>query len=829
MKELLRRISYLLNRRRLEREMAEEMADHREQMEPGRQTNFGDQLRLREDARESWGWTWLDRLQQDLSYGARVLRKAPGFTVTAMLILVLGIGVPLTAFRVVLADRPGASAPDADSLVHLTRRAPDAHMTSLTYPELAFYSANAKSFRHVIGLSQRNTATFGIDAGRAAESIHIAFATANYFPEFGVAPALDRVLTPDDERPDAEPVAVLAESFWQRRLGADPAIVGQQVRVNGKPVRVIGVLPRTAQSRDDVWMPLVRQPYVVDGSTMLTGWNTALTVYARLRPEVSPQAAQQETRALAARLRERWPDRVWKDEYLEARPILQFDSNSESFTMALTAGALVLLLLVAACANLGTLVLARGVAREREIRVRMALGAGRLRVVRQLLTEALLLAALSGVSALLLSTLVLKVMHLQDLSSAAPAPDWRTVTATLIVAMVAAVVFGLPPAFRLASLVPRAGRARTLFLGAQVAVSCLLLVVSSLLLNSRGRLAAAEPGFDYRQLVWVSPGLRTHGYSEPAAQAYLDQLRERVSVMPGVTATSQTRLGPWDDLHIGANWQDRQFVGNQVDSQFLATLGIGLLRGRNFKAGEGGVALVNEAAARVIWPGEDALGKTLPWSPTQTVIGVVQNASTAYVGTPDSLEYYLPSNQAEVADAVLLVRVSGSPRDVVRGLHDAARGLDARLQPAVTVVTDTYDREMSSASTALGMIAGLGTVANLLSIVGLAGLAGYTVAQRTREIAVRIALGARASHVVRGILAPMGRPIGIGFVIGALGGAAVGNILRSGIPTMAALNVLEPLPYVMALAVFGGVVGVSILAPSRRATRIDPVRALKNE
>ena len=243
--ELLRRISYLWNRRRLEREMAEEMAYHRELMSPDRRTNFGDELRLREDAREMWGWTWLDRLHQDLTYGARVLRNAPGFTLTAMLVLVLGIGVPLSAFRVVLTDlhqSEGGSAPDPDSLVHLTRRAPGAHATNLTYPELAFYAANAKSFRSVIGVSSHNPAVFseaaaGSTPATMSESINVAFATANYFPEFGIAPALGRVLTPDDERPDAEPAAVIGELFWQRRLGGDPAVIGRSIRVNGKHPR----------------------------------------------------------------------------------------------------------------------------------------------------------------------------------------------------------------------------------------------------------------------------------------------------------------------------------------------------------------------------------------------------------------------------------------------------------------------------------------------------------------------------------------------------------------------------------------------------------------
>src|SRR5688572_17477414 len=830
MKELFRRLSYLWNRRRLEREMEEEMAYHRELMSPEERTSFGDALRLREDAREMWGWTWLDRLQQDLTYGARALRNAPAFTLTAMLILVLGIGIPLSAFRLVLANLQGASAPDPHSLVRLTRRAPGAHMTSLTYPELTFYAENTKSFRSVIGLSERNPATFSDEAGGSTpEPVNVAFATANYFPEFGIAPTLGRVLTQDDERADAEPAALVGESFWQRRLGGDASVIGKSIRVNGKLIRIVGVMPRSSQAGGDVWMPIVRQPYVVEGSTLLTGWDSGFEVYGRLRPGVSPEASQQETLALAARLRERWPDQVWKEEYLEARPILAFDRNSEEFTIVLTAAALVLLLLVAACANLGTLVLARGVAREREIRLRLALGAGRLRVVRQLFTESLLLAALSGVCALFLSTIVMRIIQVQQGTTGSLVPDWRALVATFVAALVAALVFGLPPAFRLVSLVPRAGRARPIFLGVQVAVSCLLLVVSSLLVNSAQRFGTSDPGFNYRQLAVISPGLRAHGYGDPAAQAYLDQLRERTAAIPGVTATSQAWMGPWSGLHMQANHQGRVLEGNHVDPQFLDTMGMRLVRGRNFRTGEEGVAIVTEATARMAWPTQDALGQTLPWSPGQTVVGVVQNASTAVVGSPEALEFYLSPSRSAAPDAVLLVRVSGSPRDFVRRFQETARALDNRLQPTVQVVTDTYDAEVAKATGAVAVIGILGVVALLLSVIGLAGLAGYTVAQRTKEIGLRIALGARASHVVRAILTPMSRPIVIGLVAGALGGATVASLLRSGIPTMSRLSVVDPLPYVAALVFFAAVVALSILAPGRRAMRIDPNLALKQE
>ncbi|HKY32497.1 MAG TPA: ABC transporter permease [Candidatus Polarisedimenticolia bacterium] len=830
MRELLRRLWFLWNRGRLERELAEEIACHRELMAADGRTAPGDELRLREDVREVWGWDWLDRLRQDLIYGARVLRGAPGFTVTAMLVLALGIGVPLTAFRVALAELQGGPVPDPATLVRLTRRAPGVHVTTLSYPELVFYAGHARSFRSVIGLSQRNPAVFSEAAGGAPEPIHVTFSTSNLFAELGIAPALGRVLTPGDERPDAEPAAVLGESFWRRRLGGDPAAIGRTIRVNGKPLRVVGVLPRSPRARDEVWMPLVRQPYVIEGSSLLTGWSSALDLYGRLRPGVSPQASQEETQALAAVLRERWPDVVREGERLEARPVSELDLHSEEFRMALTSSALVLLILVAASANLGTLALARGVAREREIRVRMALGAARLRIVRQLFTESLLLAMISALCALLLSTVVLKAIQLQHDPEVSLVPDLRALAATFLAAILAALVFGLLPAFRLASLAPRAGRSRTIFLGAQVAVSCLLLVVSSLLVNSRQRLRAAEPGFDHRHLLSISPGLKAHGYGEAAAQAYLDLLRARASAWPDVKATSQVWLAPWGDFHMEADWMGRRFAGNRVDPLFLDTMGIRLLRGRNVQPGEDSVAMVNEAAARVLWPGQEALGQQLPWSPPgQTVVGVVGDASTAYVGRAEPLEFYLPPSPADAPESVLLVRVSGSPRDSVRRLHEAARALDGRLQPAVQVVTDAHDREMSRASAALAVIGILGTVAILLSVIGLAGLAGYTVAQRTREIGVRIALGARAGHIVLALLAPMSRPIVAGFVCGALGGAAVASVLRTGIPALSGLDVFAPLPYVMALAFFAVVVGLSILAPGRRALRIDPRQALQHE
>ena len=364
-----------------------------------------------------------------------------------------------------------------------------------------------------------------------------------------------------------------------------------------------------------------------------------------------------------------------------------------------------MILLVAACANLGTLVLARGVTREREIRTRMALGAGRKRVVRQLVTESLLLAGLSGACALVLSAVLLKVIQLQHNSGVAIGlfPGWSVLGSTAGMAVVAALVFGLPSALRLTSLVPGSGRFRTIFLGTQVAVSCLLLVVSSLLVSNIQRLRSADPGLDYNHLVWISPGLKAHGYSAQAAEAYLDMLRTRTSQIPGVRATSVVWLPPWGDSHAAEGWSGRQFATNHVDANFLNTMNLQLVRGRNFLPGEERVALVTEAAARLLWPDTDALGKALPWDLHRpTVIGVLRNVSTTEIGAVEPLEFYVPRTSTEAADSILVLHVSSEPRNLTSLFQAVATGIDRRLQPVVGSLADAHDRGLEKISARLG-------------------------------------------------------------------------------------------------------------------------------
>ena len=814
MMELLRRIWYLLNRRRIERDMADEMAYHRELMAAG---NFGSDLRLREDAREIWGWTWLDRLWQDLAYGCRVLRRSPSFTLTAMLILAVGIGMTLTAFRLSLrALTP--SVPHPETLVRIEPYFPGGHNSTIAWPALQFFAANARSFRSVVA-ETGGSAIFG----EVNERVRIEFVTANYFTEIGGRALRGHLFVPAiDEAPGADAVALLSQHFWERRLGGEASAIRQTIRVNGMSVKVIGVLEGGSNSA--IWMPITQQPYAVQGSTLLQDWNGSVTAYARLAPGVSPGAAEEETRALAAKLREQRPSDIWKDEFLRATPLSRPDP--EHVAEALMIATLFLLIFATACANLGTLLLARGATREREIRTRMALGADRRRVIRQLLTESLLLACLSGAAALALSTVGLRIA--QTLSDRpeqwAFTAGWPVFAATLAISLLASAIFGLPAAMRMTSGEPNRGRARAVFLAAQVAASCLLLMLSGLLARSLQRLIAMDPGFDYERTVVLDPGLGAHGYKGAVADAFMDQLRARLLTLPGVERVSAAMFPPWGNIFSMFRYGGLEVMVNHVDPEFRQTLGFRLTQGRDFARGERGVAIVSESLARWQWPGENPIGKTLRVAELGVVVGVVRTAGSFDLRTQDGLGVYYP---LQVGDAsVAVARVKGRPQDYLGSMANAAKALDARLRTDAHTLGPIYQDVLAKNAITVEAIGILGGLATLLSAIGLAGLAGYIVAQRTREIGVRMALGASRGQVVRAVVAPMLRPLTIGFGIGALGAAGLSLPLRRQI---FGLLPLDPVAYFGAIALFTAVMALAALAPARRAMRVNPSDALRHE
>jgi predicted permease len=495
------------------------------------------------------------------------------------------------------------------------------------------------------------------------------------------------------------------------------------------------------------------------------------------------------------------------------------------YTRGLLAAVLITMVLVVACTNLGTLLLARGVMREREIAIRLALGAGRRRIVRQLFTESLLLAALGCAGALILSSFAVGILQarLGDIG-VSTVPDWRVLAATLAIGLVAALTFGLAPALRLTGAAPRGGRARTVFVAIQVAAGCLLLMLSGVLVRSYQKLAAADVGFDFRKMATVEPHLGDHGYRGPAALTYLRDLRARLLEMPGVEQASLVWLPLWGKITSETVAKGQRVSINRVDTDFLSTVGLRLVRGRNFEPGEQNGAIVSDALARWLWPDQDPIGKPLSFD-NSTVIGVVRQADTFRLHS-ETLGVYYPLTMKEAASASLVVRVAAGPRAYLGRFTGAAKAMDGRLLPRARALDQEYEEAFAAGVNLLEVIAGLGTLATLIAAIGLAGLTGYTVGQRTLEIGVRMALGAGAAQVLRGVFAPMFRPVVIGFGFGMLGGAGMAATLQR---ELYGVSPLDPAAYLAALALFTLVILLATAAPARRATRVNPAEALRHE
>ena len=387
MGELFRRVRYLLNRRRLDRELESDMEFHREMAAREGKKNFGNVLRLREESREAWGWTWIDRLLQDLGYGVRMLRRSPGFTLTAVLVLAVGIGINVAAFsffNVVMLQLLPIRNPE--TIVRLQRRSPEASTNVMSYPQMAFYRDHAKTLQAVMG-----TTGARLELDDDVQAVGGTFVTENYFTELGVQAAYGRLLDPvRDGAADASPVAVSGYKFWQRRFGSDPSVVGRTIRLNKNVVTVVGVTAddfvALANANADVWLPISQMPYFVDGSKALTDASAGtVEMWGRLAPGITATMAEQELLSQTNEYRKLYPKVVWDKEYVKSDPGGHFTvANRDAYLVLGMMGTLAVLILAVACANLGGLLMARGVTREREIDIRIAVGAGKLRIFRQL-------------------------------------------------------------------------------------------------------------------------------------------------------------------------------------------------------------------------------------------------------------------------------------------------------------------------------------------------------------------------------------------------------------------------------------------------------------
>ncbi|MGA8161424.1 MAG: ABC transporter permease [Acidobacteriaceae bacterium] len=837
MGEFFRRLRYLIDRRRLDAELENEMEFHREMAARAGNTNFGNALRLREQAYEAWGWTWLSRLIQDLRFGTRILARSPGFTLVAALVLAIGVGVNLSAFSLfdMVALKP-LPVPGADRLVRLERRSPDQYSSETSYPSFLFYQEHA----HTLSAAMAVMGVPPMEIDNDQQLASASFVTPNYFVELGSRPAEGRLLDPvsDGSAKDA-PAVVLSYGFWQRRFGGDPNVAGRVIHLNGKPVTIAGVTPFAFASLGgqdpDLWLPIAQQPYFIERSTVLHDWtNGSVRMWGKLAPGVSARTAEQELLGLTNELRHQHPDAVWDNEGIQSSPggHLQV-MQPQMVRVAAMLGTLALLILIVACANVGGLMAARAVTRQHEIGIRIAIGAGRWRIFRQLCTESLLLGSIGSVAALGLSWVVLRIVLAKfDAPKWLSArPDWRVLLFTVALTVAATVFFGLMPALQIARQRQQKTFARQILVGAQIAASSVLLIVAALLVHAAQHALYTDPGFGYERLVSIDPGLSRHGYSPTAAREYLNQMETRLSMVPGVKAVSLVELPPLG--HVISNWTTEirgrkvTIYPNWVTPDFFQTMGISLRLGRLFHPEEKHVVIVSETFARQQWPGENPLGQTVGEGANRdTVVGVVADAHINALNDDDALEQYWAAQPDNMPDMVVMVRTIGEPGSIGPAARAIATSLDRSVFPELRQVKLLYRENQKMIEDVAAIVSLVGLIAASLAAIGLIGLVAFVVTLRTKEIAIRIALGGRPAAVLSAVLQQFRWPLILGSATGTLLAAFGSGLLRI---VLYGVNNLDPASFAAALGLLGLMAVVSMLVPAIRTLRLDLAAILHYE
>jgi predicted permease len=816
----------------------------------------------------------MNTLWQDLRYGARMLLRNPGFTLIAVLTLSLGIGANTAIFSFVnsLFLRPLAVTNPEQVMRLYAENSRGQKYDSFSYANYADLRDRSQTLQALAAHSYTD-ASVGLGAG--AEDTSGEVVTGNYFNLLGVNTVLGRTLLPEDDlTPGAHPVVVISHAFWQKRLGADKNAVGRTLYINGHPFTVVGVMQEgfkgTYQAFNaEFWAPMMMQGQVRPRGLSLDdrGWGW-LGGTARLKAGVTLAQAQAELDRLANQLREEYPKfnrsvtgfRFYPASALNER-FREGASGMLKFFMAVVG-----LALLAACANVAGLLLARMTARRREVAVRQSLGATRGRLIRQLLTESLLLAFLGAVAGLLFAVWLadgLMALAPPDFMNFSPAQrlDARVLAFTLALSVLAGVLCGLFPTLRASrsnlgaalkedGLATAGGRHRSrlqqAFVATQVAVSLMLLVVAGLLLRSLKNSAAFDPGFKTDNLLLAQLDLRRHGYSQEQGRAFSRQLIERLRSLPGARAVTSAAIVP---LGMGRETRGYRIPGhvspsgdsffsianNNVGPDYLATMGIPILRGRDFDAhdeqpGARPVAIINETMARRFWPNADAVGQSIhPGgnSPPMEIIGVARDIKYHSLAEEPQLHVYTSAAQFYTSYQTIHLRTAGDPKT----LANSVRKEIERLDPNVAITKLATFAELRQASLfpgrAMAIVSGLfGVLALLLAAVGVYGITSYTVGQRTREVGIRIALGAQRGDIFR-LIVGQGVAISlIGAGAGLVASLALTQFLSS---QLFGVGARDPLTFAAVALLLTLVASLACWIPARRAAKVDPMEALRSE
>jgi predicted permease len=790
---------------------------------------FGGMAQVKEECRESRGTGWIRSFVQDLRFGARILARSPGFSFTAIAVLALGIGVTTLAFSLYnLAAMQSIPVRDPQSIVRIERRSPENIAPGVPYASIAYYRDHTSTLSALLAAMQGSPMVFERDERRIEPS----FVSANYFTELGGEAAGGRFFDPTSANSSgSDPVIVLSYRFWQRRFAGDTSIVGKTVLLNGKPATVIGVTARNfanlGTDQPDVWLPLPQISYFVEGSRELTDpkFEGDILLWGRLADGASPSEAAQELLALTNQLRPLYLNLIWNQERILVTPGAHFFSFDDGSSVLAFIWALVLLVLVTACANLGGLLSARGAKRQQEIQLRTQLGAGKSRLFRQFLTENLLLGVLGSLAALPLSFAALRIAlnyaHAPEWMSAVP--DWRVFTFAAGMGFLSALLFGVLPSVQLIRRKKGSSLWNQFIVCAQVGASCVLLILAGLLVRATLHTLYSEPGFAYQQVVSIDPELGDHGFTPAASKAYLDELSVRLRNVPGVVSVANVLSPPLvnGNVMITSITADGRRVSmiypNWVSADFFQTMGIPLLRGRYLRDGEAHAVVVSRSLAAKRWPGEDPVGKR--WNDKgDIVVGVVGDTRAMEMNNTEATEIYYPEVHDRLPEMSVLLRTNGITPELLQIMKTVADAANPHLTPSITPLRAGYAKSVTQVEEIASIVSMLGGVATFLAVVGLFGLVSYAVSQRTKELAIRLALGARRIEIFTSIARRFAWPVLAGMVLGITATAAVSQLIRR---ALYGISGLDPASYIAALALLTGVLGVAAMLPIRRAFRID--------
>lgn len=889
--DLRYRLRALFRREAMERELEAELAYHIEREtekyvamgippeEARRRARlaFGGVEGMKEASRDVRGTVLLEALIRDVRYGARSLRRSPGFALTAILCLALGIGATSTVFGIIdaLYLRPPPGVGDPAGIVRPYITAKGSHLTmnaseALSYPA---YVELRDHTRTLSGLAGYSPVPVDIGSGQDVRREDGFLVSGNYFSVLRVRPALGRFFTPDEDAgPGSPQVAVLSWAYWRGALGGRPDVVGRRLLVDGSAYTVVGVAPAGFEGLEPggpaLWIPISQSSRLAPGADALQRFQTIwfMTV-GRLAPGFDRAAAQAELAPMISReLREAWGADVETRVALGPALSARGPTPSSQATIARWLALAAVLLLAIACANTTNLLLARAVTRRKELAVRLSLGASQGRLVRQLLMESVLLAAGGAAVGLVIArwgTALVPVVGLTSLASFAP---WRTVVFAVAVALGCATLLGLFPAFSSARSdltvavkegardgVDRRSRVRRALMVVQAALATLLLIGAGLFVHSLRNVQSIRPGMDVDRMLVARLDLSRAGYDDTAAAAFFDRALERLRLVHGVdavTLASSTPLaGGWSmtaysvpggvsagvSADIDMRESSQRAIMLRVGTDYFATVGTPILAGRDFTESDRDGApaiIVNRAFAEHEWPGRSALGRCVVIGRGEDatcyrVVGVVANARYVSLETPPRMAFFLPIERDPRWQRLLLLRVQGDPLAPVAAVRGALAQLDddvpyVEIRPLVDVLRPVLQPRRLAAS----MFGAFGLFSLLLAAVGLYGVVSYSVAQRTHELGIRIALGARGDQVRRSVLGQGLRLVVAGLLIGSLGALVgtrfVGHLLY-GVPAT------DPVTFLGVALVLGATALIASAVPAERALRVDPRVALRAE